>query len=138
MALSVEELKKVACEAVDRAASALAMVSQEIWENPELSFEEHHAHKVLSEFLEKAGFPVEKHYVVETGFRSVLKQGNGPTAAVLCEYDALPGIGHACGHNLIAEVGVGAAVGIKAAMDAAKRFDQPLGQVCDIAHINKY
>lgn len=46
--------------------------------------------------------------------------------AVICEYDALPDIGHACGHNLIAEVGVGAALGVKAAMDAS---DDRLGKV---------
>ena len=52
-----------------------------------------------------------------------------PNIAVLCEYDALPEIGHACGHNLIAEVGVGAAVGIKAAMEASAT---PLGKVTNI------
>ena len=45
---------------------------------------------------------------------------SGPHVAVLCEYDALPEIGHACGHNLIAEVGVGAGIGIKAALDSVE------------------
>lgn len=48
---------------------------------------------------------------------------------MLCEYDALPQIGHACGHNLIAEVGVGAGVGIKAAIEAAKKSGKDIGQV---------
>ena len=51
---------------------------------------------------------------------------DGPHIAVLCEYDALPGIGHACGHNLIAEVGLAAGIGIKAAFEANGK---PLGKV---------
>lgn len=43
--------------------------------------------------------------------------GPGPTVAVICEYDALPGVGHACGHNLIAESGIAAGIAIKAAME---------------------
>ena len=55
----------------------------------------------------------------------------GPTLAVVCEYDALPEIGHACGHNLIAEAGVGAALGIQAAF---KQAGKALGKVrcCDV------
>ena len=49
--------------------------------------------------------------------------------AVICEYDALPGIGHACGHNLIAEIGVAAGLGIKAALQAA---NHDLGKVVTI------
>ena len=52
--------------------------------------------------------------------------------AVLCEYDALPEIGHACGHNLIAEAGAGAALGIKAAMEFAKKHGHSLGKVIGI------
>ena len=46
---------------------------------------------------------------------------------MICEYDALPDIGHACGHNLIAEVGIGAALGVKAALDI---YNKPIGKVC--------
>ena len=59
----------------------------------------------------------------------LLYPGSKPNIAVLCEYDCLPEIGHACGHNLIAEVGVGAAIGIKAALDAAKDHGKDLGLV---------
>lgn len=51
---------------------------------------------------------------------------DGPHIAVLCEYDSLPGIGHACGHNLIAEVGLAAGIGIRAAMNNS---DKPIGKV---------
>ena len=127
---SADELKAIACEAIDKHSEKLHLLSQSIWKNPELGYQEHHAHKVLTEFLEKAGFPgVQKSYVLDTGFKAEYGDSDGPSVAVLCEYDALPEIGHACGHNLIAEAGVGAAIGIKAAMDAAKDRGQTLGKV---------
>lgn len=58
---------------------------------------------------------------------------SGPHVAVLCEYDALPEIGHACGHNLIAEVGIGAGLGIKAALDSV---DGKLGKVSSLRTIS--
>lgn len=51
--------------------------------------------------------------------------GSGPVVAIMCEYDALPGIGHACGHNLIAESSIGAAIAVKAVMSAQKTQDMP-------------
>ncbi|CAH1800017.1 unnamed protein product [Owenia fusiformis] len=101
--MSLEDLKKIACEAIDKAAKELNTLSQEIWKNPELNFEEHHAHKVLTEYLTKTGFNVEPKYKLDTAFRAIHgSDGEGPHVAVLCEYDALPEIGHACGHNLLA------------------------------------
>ena len=81
---------------------------------------EHKAHDFLCDFLEKHGFEVERHYLLDTAFRATYRKGTGPHVAVLCEFDALPEIGHACGHNLIAEAGAGAGLAIKAAMAAAK------------------
>ena len=112
-------LKQAACDAIDKAAADLNDVSQEIWKNPELAYKEYHAHNTLVAFLQKLDFNVKKEYVLQTAFRSEHGTPNNPNIAVICEYDALPEIGHACGHNLIAEVGVGAAIGIKAAMDKA-------------------
>ena len=80
--------------------------------------------------MEKHDFPVTRHYVVDTGFKAEWGEANaGPCVSVLCEYDALPDIGHACGHNLIAEVGAGAGVGIKAALQAASQAGKALGKV---------
>ena len=74
-----------------------------------------------------------RNYLLDTGFKAEWGGGSGddgPRVAVLCEYDALPGIGHACGHNLIAEVGAGAGLGIKAALQAAhKATGKMLGKV---------
>ena len=58
---------------------------------------------------------------VETAFRATIETGEGPTIAILCEYDALPGIGHACGHNVIATAGAGAGAALAAVHDAAAR-----------------
>lgn len=104
----------------------LYAISDAIWSNPELGWEEHKAHELLTDFLAKNGFPVEKHHLgLKTSFRATLGEGQ-PHVAVLCEYDALPEIGHACGHNLIAEVGIGAGLAIK---EALKASDTPLGTV---------
>ncbi|XP_069102689.1 xaa-Arg dipeptidase-like isoform X2 [Argopecten irradians] len=121
------DLKKAACKAIDNIALELNNVSQELWKNPELNYKEHHAHAVLTDFLENQGFHVERKYKLDTAFRATFGDDSaGPHVAVLCEYDALPEIGHACGHNLIAELGVAAGVGIKAAMETS---GQPIGKL---------
>ncbi|XP_062591362.1 xaa-Arg dipeptidase-like [Saccostrea cucullata] len=115
----MEEVKKAACDFIDKYASELHHLSKSIWEKPELAYREHHAHDVIAAYLDKHYFTVEKHYKLDTAFRAEFSTPNskdGPRVAVLCEYDALPGIGHACGHNLIAEVGVAAGIAIKQAM----------------------
>lgn len=129
------DLKQVACSAIDKQAEDLSLLSKEIWDHPELNFNEVYSHDYLTKFLEDRGFPVDRKYKNETAFRAVLgDHSSGPHVAVLCEYDALPEIGHACGHNLIAEVGVAAGIGIKAAFEKAGK---PLGKVstCTLLHI---
>ena len=92
-------------------AEALLDASHRIHARPELGFEEHHAHDVLTTLLEDAGLTVTRGaYDLDTAFEARAGSGTGPTIAVLCEYDALPGIGHACGHNVIGTAGVGAGI----------------------------
>ncbi|XP_057313984.1 xaa-Arg dipeptidase-like [Hydractinia symbiolongicarpus] len=110
------QLKEIACKEIDHRASDLNNISQEIWKNPELSFKEHAAHELLTTFLEKEGFNVSKKTPLETSFIARYGSSEGLKIGILCEYDALPGVGHACGHNLIAEAGIGAALGLKAAV----------------------
>lgn len=121
----MEEAKKIARVIIDQNNEELQMLSQSIWSHPELAFNEHYAHSLLSDYLEKCGFHVEKSYLLPTAFKATYKHdgtsAEGPNIAVLCEYDALPGIGHACGHNLIAEVGVATAVAVKAVMVATNQ-----------------
>ena len=102
------------CEAVDRIEDQLRNVSQEIFEHPEVQNEEVFASKLLASELEKAGFDVELGVGgLPTAIRAVHPAvSDGPTVAILGEYDALPEIDHACGHNLIAAGGLGAALAV--------------------------
>jgi len=103
--------------AIDAISDGLRAVSLDIHEHPELNFQEHRAHATLTDFLDEQGFEVVRGaYTMPTAFRAAAGTG-GPTVAVLSEYDALPGIGHACGHNLIAIAGVGAGVGLRAGLE---------------------
>jgi amidohydrolase len=112
-------------KAVDRLAEDLESLSRRIHDNPELGYQEVKAAAWLSEFLERQGFKVERGVAgVETAFRGTIESGAGPTIAILCEYDALPAIGHACGHNVIATAGVGAGAAL-----AAVRDTLPAGRV---------
>ena len=88
----LEMLKEETTAHVDRGRDQLLDVSHRIHNRPELSFEEHFAHDLLTSVLEDAGFNVESGaYGLETAF--IARAGDaGPVVAVLCEYDALPGI----------------------------------------------
>jgi len=99
-------------DAIDRMEGRLRDVGKDLFEHPELKFEEVHASKRLAAELEAAGFQVELGVAgMETAIRAVHPaSSDGPTVAILGEYDALPEIGHACGHNLIAAGGLGAAL----------------------------
>jgi amidohydrolase len=105
----LDELRQRVCHEVDRRADELIDLSHDIHAHPELCFEEHHAHGVLTGALERAGLPTTRGaYGLDTAFEARLGSPEGPTVALLCEYDALPGLGHACGHNIIAAAGLGA------------------------------
>jgi len=109
---SIELLKEKACGAVDGQRPALIDLSTRIHGYPELKFEEHRAAGWLADYLEGIGFSVQRQaYGLPTAFAARLGSGQ-PQIAVLCEYDALPGIGHACGHNVIAAAGAGAAAAL--------------------------
>jgi amidohydrolase len=112
--------------AVDGLAGELAALSRQIHDHPELGYQEVQACAWLSGFLEAKGFRLERGVAgVPTAFRATLDgAGTGPTIAIMCEYDALPGIGHACGHNIIATSGAGAGAGL-----AAVRSKLPGGRI---------
>jgi amidohydrolase len=110
--------KQLVRDEVDRRSDLLLDTSHRIHARPELAFEEHAAHDLLADVLEGEGLAVQRSaYDVPTAFAAEAGT-DGPTVAVLCEYDALPGIGHACGHNIIAAAGLGA--GLAAAAIAAE------------------
>ncbi|HEY7362893.1 MAG TPA: M20 family metallopeptidase [Methylomirabilota bacterium] len=115
-------IKETIVEAVDRLAGDLEALSRTIHDNPELGYQEVKAAGWLTEFLSKHGFKVERGVAdVPTAFRATIETGSGPTIAIMCEYDALPAIGHACGHNVIAAVGAGAGAALAAARDRLPR-----------------
>jgi amidohydrolase len=102
-------VKALITEAVDGLADDLEQLSHRIHANPELGYGEVKAAAWLTEFLAAQGFAVERPVGgVDTAFRATIDNGEGPTIAIMCEYDALPAIGHACGHNVIAASGAGA------------------------------
>ncbi|MHB8584798.1 MAG: M20 family metallopeptidase [Thermoplasmatota archaeon] len=124
----VEAIQKSMSAAIDAAGDELEALSHRIHSNPELGYKEVKASGWLVEFLEANGYKVEAGAGgVPTAFRGTLETGHGPTIAIMCEYDALPGIGHACGHNAIAAAGAGAALGL-----AAVQRQLPAGRICII------
>lgn len=113
-----DELKSKVAQAVDRLADELEALSHRIHATPELCFTEKNAHAWLTEFLEAKGLLVERGVGgLPTAFLATVPgSGSGPTIAILAEYDALPKIGHACGHNVIAASGAGAGAALAVAL----------------------
>ena len=95
-------LKEVMFRDIDGIRNEMTAMADDIFDHPEIGLEEFHAQKVLTDWLEKEGFVVERGVAgVETAFKAVYRHGEGgPNIGLLCEYDALPGIGHACGHHM--------------------------------------
>jgi len=119
MKRSIADIKASVLKAIDDLRADLVELSKRMHRNPEVKFEERKASRWVSEAAEDAGFQVEKPIGgLETAFRaSHAGSGEGPTVAFLAEYDALPKLGHGCGHNLIGPASLGAALGLRTAMD---------------------
>lgn len=111
--------KQTVFHTIDEHAEAFRAISRSIGCRPELGHEEFFAAGLLTSELERFGFAVTRGVLgIETSFIAEYNTGKpGPTAGFLCEYDALPEIGHACGHHLIGSMSAAAAVGLKAAVD---------------------
>jgi len=110
---SLARSKRDVCDGVDRMQDALLRLSRAIHARPELAFQEREAQKLLVAALSEAGLDVTPGaYGLETAFACEFGPEGGPRVAVLAEYDALPEVGHACGHNLIAAAGVGAGLAL--------------------------
>ncbi|UQZ74768.1 amidohydrolase [Niallia circulans] len=114
---SVRE-KQTLIDKVDAMDMELRELSLKIHQNPEVSFQEYQAMNWLTEPLKKAGFMIETGLAnLETSFRATWEgKAGGPTIALLAEYDALAGLGHGCGHNIIGTSAVGAAIALKEAV----------------------
>ncbi|RUS14691.1 hypothetical protein BC937DRAFT_93474, partial [Endogone sp. FLAS-F59071] len=116
-----EEVEREITEAIENISPRLREISLKIHADPELGEVEYHAHDLLTAYLEDLGFTVTRHaYDIPTAFLAEFSMGSGRRVGFCSEYDALPGIGHACGHNLIAISGVAAAVGVKVALEKGR------------------
>ena len=111
-------------QAVERNHAAAIALSDDLAAHPELPDQEFRSSQKIVSLLEQAGYQVEYPYLgYPTGFHAVLDNGDGPSAAILVEYDALPGLGHACGHN------VHGSMAVLAALALAELRDRFQGQV---------
>ncbi len=115
--MDIKALKDSVIKEVEAHRRQLRDLSLKIHANPELGFKEVKSSALLTQYLEENGFAIERGICeLPTAFQG--RYGNGkPAIAILAEYDALPQLGHACGHNLIAGAAVGAAVASKSAID---------------------
>jgi len=106
-------LKQTANSDIDRRRRDLIDLSLRIHANPEIAFEEHESAEALAELLEANGFAVERGICeIPTAFRAAAGAGE-PRVAFLAEYDALPGVGHGCGHNIIGTASCAAGIALK-------------------------
>src|SRR5919202_1248641 len=115
MANDLQRLKDRVCEAIDRRSAELIATADWIHAHPEIGHQEVEASRRLTELLTSAGYQVEMGTAgMATAFKAAVPSANGrPRVAILAEYDALPGLGHGCGHNLIGTSAVGAGLGVK-------------------------
>ncbi len=115
--MEIENLKLKVKDSVELQRQPLIQLSLNIHDNPELGFEEEKASAWLTSYLEDSGFNVERGIAgLATAFRAIYGQ-RSPRIALIAEYDALPKMGHGCGHNIIAASAVGAAVASKSIID---------------------
>ena len=116
MADRVQDLKQRVCAGVDRWAAELIETADWIHAHPEIGHQEVEAARRLAGLLQSAGIPVEMGTAgMATAFKAELggRGGERPRVAILAEYDALPGLGHGCGHNLIGTSAVGAGLALR-------------------------
>jgi amidohydrolase len=116
--VNVEELKEAAQREVEQVASLLIETSDWMADNPELGLQEHQAAARLTGLLDEFGADVERGIAgLPTAFEARLPGGggplgSGPKVAIVAEYDALPDVGHGCGHNIIATAAIGAGIAL--------------------------
>jgi amidohydrolase len=116
---AIEVLKEKTKNEVEKLRINLYEISKFLYENPELGSEEFRSSELLTKELESHGFQVERGILgMPTAFKATFKGKNdGPQVAVIAEYDALPGVGHGCGHNLISASATGAGIAASKVID---------------------
>ncbi|KAJ4344955.1 hypothetical protein N0V95_006068 [Ascochyta clinopodiicola] len=113
---ALEESRTIVTSTIDAADTALHKVNKALHSNPELGYQEHFAHQTITSYLSSLGFDVKKHaYGLDTSFEA--DYGSDGRLVIICaEYDALPEIGHSCGHNLIATSSIATFIAVAAAI----------------------
>ncbi|MZQ99227.1 MAG: amidohydrolase [Acidaminobacter sp.] len=108
-------MKELLFSRIDQQQEELVQIADYIFDHPEIAFQEELASKKLTHFLEERGFKIELGLgSLPTAFKAVYENGvGGPSIGLLCEYDALEGLGHACGHHMQGPSIIGAAAAIK-------------------------
>ncbi len=120
MVPDISGIKDMITDEIEACSDQLWAMALDMHENPEVGHEEYRAAALLSGFLEERGFSVQRGLAgMDTSFRARWNCGDGPVVAILAEYDALPGMGHACGHNIIGASAVGAGAVLKQALERA-------------------
>ena len=111
----MSDLRSRVIARIDQERQSLIELSLALHGDPEIAYQEHRASGRIASYLAARGFEVERPYQdLATSYRgNAAGKSSGPTVAILAEYDALPDIGHACGHNLIAMIGTAAAIGAR-------------------------
>jgi amidohydrolase len=111
---SIEDLKSEVLDEIDAFSGRAFEINRSMYENPEVGPYEYDSSKLLASELEKHGFEVERGLAdLETSFNGVFRgKPGGPTVAILAEYDALPGVGHGCGHNIIGTAALTAGIAL--------------------------
>ncbi|MFR2692441.1 MAG: hypothetical protein ACLTBV_17230 [Enterocloster bolteae] len=124
-----EELKKTGRDVYRPMFRELTELADTIWNNPEYNFKEYKACRSITGLLENHGFEVERGTGgIETAFHAFCDSGKpGPHIAFLAEYDAVPGMGHACGHNLMAAMSAGAGIAVKSSCRSLRAVFPYLG-----------
>jgi amidohydrolase len=111
--MSLESLKKDVTRAIDAMRAELLGLSHEIHQEPELALEEFKSVERLARGVERHDLSVQREaFGLKTAYVAEFGSTSGPNISILSEYDALPGVGHACGHNIIATAGYGAAIAL--------------------------
>lgn len=112
----LDEARSTVVSTIKDADADLHKVNKALHEHPEVGYEEHFAHHTITSYLSSLGFQVKKHaYGFDTSFEA--EYGSGGRLVIICaEYDALPGIGHSCGHNLIATSSIATFIAVAESM----------------------
>ena len=111
-------MKEIIAQHVEKHLDEYMRLVKEMYDHPEIGNEEFQTMDLLSKALDQLGFDTTTAYICPTGFQGIYRSSKtGPVIAFLCEYDALPEVGHGCGHNLIAAISIAAGAALKEVID---------------------